>query len=84
MSGMNGDPVVGLLTGIWNEIKESNLRLGRLDDRVGGLEVRVEEGFARMDRRFDAFLLGTHGQEHADFRDRLARVEAHARRGRKR
>jgi hypothetical protein len=64
---------------------------GRVDDltarmeagftRVGGridpLTAGMEAGFDRVDRRFDQLLLGEHGTEHRDFRERIARIEQH-------
>jgi len=38
----------------------------------------MEAGFAQIDRRFDQLLLGEHGREHREFRERLARLEQRA------
>ena len=57
-------------------------RLDRLTERVDAgferldrLTERVDAGFARVDLRFDHLLLGEHGREHPEFRERLARLE---------
>ena len=78
------DQALAMLQGIWNEMKTLNGRvnttndhLDRLTTRVDHLAARVEWGFARVDERFDQLLLGEHGREHRDFRERIARIEQH-------
>lgn len=49
-----------------------------LGGEVAGLRVEVSElrrGFQLLDARFEHFLTGKHGQEHAEIRERLACVE---------
>ena len=66
-----------MLQGIWNEMKTLNGRVNTTNDRLDRLAARVEAGFARVDERFDQLLLGEHGREHCDFRERIARIEQH-------
>ena len=79
------DQIAPLLQGIWNEMKTlngrvntTNERLGQANTRLDQLWARVDAGFARVDQRFDHLLLGEHGREHKEFRDRLARLERQA------
>ena len=65
------DQTVAALQGIWNEMKT-------LNSRVNTTNERLEAGFAQVDRRFDQLLLGEHGREHREFRERLARLEQRA------
>jgi len=69
-------------------IDETNARLesgfARLDQRIdetnvrlGKTNARLDRGFTRMDQRFDQFLVGEHGKEHREFRERITRIEAH-------
>ncbi len=53
-------------------------RVDVLTERLDTLSDRVERGFEQVDRRFDQLLLGEHGREHHEFRERLARLEAQA------
>ena len=87
---MNGnDETVTILRDIWNEMKTlngrvhaTNERLDQTNSRLEQLWTRVDAGFARMeagfalvDRRFDHLLLGEHGHEHKELRERVARLE---------
>jgi hypothetical protein len=73
-----------MLQGIWNEMKTlnsrvnaTNERLDRTNERLDKLTLRVDAGFARVDLRFDHLLLGEHGREHREMRERIARLEQH-------
>jgi len=66
----NGEQV-RILREIWNEMKSLN---GRID----GLRADVQ----RLDGRIENLLLGTHAEEHRDFRERIVRLEVHAGLGR--
>ena len=59
-----------------------NDRVDGLNDRVDGLPQHVEAltsytrtGFDTLGKRVDHLLLGEHGREHAEFRERIARLE---------
>jgi len=52
-------------------------RLDQANTRLDQTNVRLDAGFALMDRRFDQLLLGEHGKEHREFRERIGRIEAH-------
>ena len=79
------DQALAMLQGIWNEMKTLNGRVNTTNERLDGLTARVDHltarvewGFARVDARFDQLLIGEHGHEHRDFRERIARLEQHA------
>lgn len=72
------DKTVASLQGIWNEMKTLNNRVNATNERLEAGFTRMEAGFAQIDRRFDPLLLGEHGREHREFRERLARLEQRA------
>lgn len=82
------DEIIEILRGMWGEMKALNGRVDKTNARLDGLRadtadgfaaVRAEiaGGFAMVDRRFDSLLLGAHGQDHADLRQRIGRLEKH-------
>ena len=62
--GTQDDEQIRILREIWNEMKSLN---GRID----GLRADVQ----RLDGRLENLLLGTHAEEHRDFRERIVRLE---------
>jgi hypothetical protein len=67
----------GLRTEMGLRLDDTSARLDATNARLDGTNARLEAGFARMDRRFDQLLLGEHGREHREIRERLGRIEAH-------
>ncbi|MBI5479549.1 MAG: hypothetical protein HY906_11865 [Deltaproteobacteria bacterium] len=67
-SGSVADLTVEILREIRDENRKTN---GRLDE----LKAEMHAGFEGLGKRIDNLLLGEHGREHADFRERLVRVE---------
>ncbi len=63
-------------------LDETNARLdetnGRLDARLDSLYHVTQEGFVALAGRIDNLLLGQHGSEHAELRERVARLEGRA------
>jgi hypothetical protein len=51
--------------------------MGQETTRADQMAACIEWGFNRIDERFDQLLLGEHGREHRDFRERIARIEQH-------
>jgi hypothetical protein len=92
MTKKNGNSGQGeqieILRGMWREMKGLNGRIDKTNERldklcteikseIGALREKTEAGFAKLDDRFDNFLRGEHGREHAELRERVERIEQH-------
>ena len=66
------------LAALGARIDATNERLDDLRGDVTALTARVEHGFDQLGRRIDNVLLGAHGDEHAELRARVTRLEQHA------
>ena len=82
---MNGNTeVLEVLRGMWGEMKTLNSRVNGTNERLEALRGDVERGFGELrgdvqtlGRRIDNVLLGAHGDEHAELRGRVTRIEQH-------
>jgi DNA anti-recombination protein RmuC len=55
--------------------EELGARIAETNARLDRMAARVDAGFALVNQRFDQLLVGEHGREHRDFRERIARLE---------
>ena len=62
------------LAALGARIDETNRDLGA---RIDETNRRLEIGFGFLARRIDNLLVGGHGQEHAELRERVTRLEHH-------
>jgi len=88
-NGASGNEHLEVLRAIWQEMKTLNGRTTRMHEdlkaeiaelrgEVAGLRTETHDGFKRLDKRIDHILVGGDGEEHREFRERIARLEAHA------
>ncbi|MBI5481409.1 MAG: hypothetical protein HY906_21295 [Deltaproteobacteria bacterium] len=82
----SGDKVVDLtvriLTQIRDEIRTTNSRLDavrtELKSEIGELRAEMHTGFDLLGKRIDNLLMGEHGRDHAELRERVVRLEERA------
>jgi len=80
--GVNlGGRLEALRTELGAEIAKTNERLDRTNEQLERLQTETRAGFQLLENRFDNLLLGEHGQEHADLRERVTRLEQQLARG---
>ena len=83
--GTGNGETVRILREIWNEMKALNGRVDRTNSGLEDLRGEVRElrgevhelrgDVQRLDGRIENLLLGTHAEEHRDFRERIVRLE---------
>ena len=83
--GTGNGETVRILREIWNEMKALNGRVDRTNSGLEDLRGEVHElrgevhelrgDVQRLDGRIENLLLGTHHEEHRDFRERIVRLE---------
>jgi len=80
-NGASGGEQIEVLRAIWDQMKTLNRRTTRmhkdLKAEIAGLRTEMHDGFERLDGRIDHILVGRHGREHREFRERIARLETH-------
>jgi predicted RNase H-like nuclease (RuvC/YqgF family) len=69
------DLTVRILREIRDGVRETNGQLDQTNKRLSALTVELRSGFDRLDQRVDNVLLGQHGREHTELRERIARLE---------
>src|SRR5947209_142486 len=57
------------------ESKKTNDRLDLTNGRLDSLATEMRTGFDTLGHRIDNLLLGPHGKEHGELRDRVGRLE---------